>query len=341
MCMEKKKILVTGGLGYIGSHTVISLFENGLEPVILDNLSNSDPSVIENLKSVLGYEPKIYIEELRDRKSLLSIFDENKFDGVIHFAASKYVGESVKNPLKYYKNNLDTISSLVSVMIEYEVKNIVFSSSCSVYGDSQEQPVHEEMFRYNPAESPYGHTKQIGERMFEEFARAYGLRCLSLRYFNPAGAHDSGKIGELPDRKESNLFPLMCKASLDTDSVLTVFGNDYDTPDGSCIRDFIHVCDLADAHVKSIAVLETQKDGYHEIINIGTGRGTSVLECISQFSNSNLIEVKYRIGDRRKGDVVKVWASTSKSQDILKWTPKRDLSEICKSAFSWYSKSAK
>ena len=179
--MEKKKVLVTGGLGYIGSHTVISLFENGFEPVILDNLSNSSPSVIENIKEVLGYEPIIYIEELRDRKSLISIFNENKFDGVIHFAASKYVGESVKNPLKYYKNNLDTISSLVSVMIEYDVMNIVFSSSCSVYGDSQEQPVHEDMFRYNTSASPYGHTKQIGERMFEEFSRSQEIRTFVRR----------------------------------------------------------------------------------------------------------------------------------------------------------------
>jgi len=338
--MEKKKILVTGGLGYIGSHTVISLAENGFEPVIIDNLSNSNPSVIENLKSVLGYEPKIYIEELRDRKSLLSIFEENKFDGVIHFAASKYVGESVKNPLKYYKNNLDTISSLVSVMTEYEVKNIVFSSSCSVYGDSQEQPVHEEMFRYNPAESPYGHTKQIGERMFEEFAKAYGMRCLSLRYFNPAGAHESGEIGELPDRKESNLFPLMCRAALDPDYTLTVFGDDYETEDGSCIRDFIHVCDLADAHVKALEVIEKQEEGFHEIVNIGTGTGTSVLECIKEFSNSNQAQVKYKIGDRRKGDVIKVWSSTEKSKRILDWTPKRDLGEICRSAFNWFRKSA-
>ena len=337
--MEKKKVLVTGGLGYIGSHTVISLFENGFEPVILDNLSNSSPSVIENIKEVLGYEPIIYIEELRDRKSLISIFNENKFDGVIHFAASKYVGESVKNLLKYYKNNLDTISSLVSVMIEYDVMNIVFSSSCSVYGDSQEQPVHEDMFRYNTSASPYGHTKQIGERMFEEFSRAYDLRCLSLRYFNPAGAHESGKVGELPDRKESNLFPIMCRAAVDPDSEVTVFGNDYDTPDGSCIRDFIHVCDLADAHVKSLEVLFKETESYYEIVNIGTGKGTSVLECIKEFADSNGVDVKYKIGGRRDGDVVKVWSSTAKSESILNWAPRRTLSEICRSSFEWYTKS--
>jgi len=338
--MEKKKVLVTGGLGYIGSHTVISLFENGFEPVILDNLSNSSPSVIDSLQSIFdGYRPHVYLEELRDRKVLLEIFEEHKFHGVIHFAASKYVGESVTNPLKYYKNNVDGICSLISVMLEYDVKNIVFSSSCSVYGDSQEQPVHEEMFRYNPAASPYGHTKQIGERMLEEFARAYGLRCLSLRYFNPAGAHESGEIGELPNRKESNLFPIMCRAAVDPESALTVFGNDYDTQDGSCIRDFIHVCDLADAHVRSLDVLDDQEGSYHELINIGTGRGTSVLECIKEFSDSNDVAVKYKIGERRAGDVMKVWSSTAKAEALLKWSPKRTLGEICKSSFMWYQKS--
>jgi len=337
--MERKKILVTGGLGYIGSHTVISLFENGFEPVIIDNLSNSLPSVVANIEEVIGQKLKVYIEELRDRKTLISIFEENKFHGVIHFAASKYVGESVKNPLKYYKNNLDSITSLVSVMMINDVKNIVFSSSCSVYGDSLEQPVHEDMFRYNPPVSPYGHTKQIGESMFEEFSRAYGMRCLSLRYFNPAGAHESGKIGELPNRMESNLFPIMCRAAVDPEFTLTVFGNDYETKDGSCVRDFIHVSDLAEAHVRSLMVLSESKDGYYEIVNIGTGKGTTVLECINCFSESNDVNVKHITGERRKGDVMKVWSSTDKSKSILGWEPKRNLDEICRSAFEWYKKS--
>ncbi len=334
--MEKKKVLVTGGLGYIGSHTVVALVEGGFEPVIIDNLSNSDPSVTDRLQDILGYRPFVYLEELRDRKTLLEIFKEHNFHGVIHFAASKYVGESVSNPLKYYKNNVDGICSLISVMLEYDVKSIVFSSSCSVYGNSEEQPVTEDMFRYYPPESPYGHTKQIGESMLEEFSRAYGLKCFSLRYFNPAGAHPSGSLGELPDRKESNLFPLMCRAAVDPEYQLTVFGKDYETPDGSCIRDFIHVCDLAEAHVRALDVLEGSKESYYQILNIGTGKGTSVLECIQEFSRSNDIEVNFKIGERRKGDVVKVWASTDKAERTLGWKTKRGLDEICKSAFTWY-----
>jgi len=336
--MVNKKVLVTGGLGYIGSHTVISLYENGFEPIIIDNISNSDLPVIDSIQSILDYRPHVYIDELRDRKALFKIFSDHDFHGVIHFAASKYVGESVSNPLKYYKNNIDGICSLISVMLDFGVTNIVFSSSCSVYGDSNEQPVREDMHRYNTAASPYGHTKQIGETMFEEFSRAYGMKCLSLRYFNPAGAHPSGEIGELPNRKESNLFPLMCKAVKDPSYKLTVFGNDYETRDGSCIRDFIHVCDLADAHVKSLQILEKSPNNYHQILNIGTGTGTSVLECIEKFETVNSVKVKYEIGERRKGDVEKVWADTKKCKELLGWEPEKSLEDICRSSFEWANK---
>lgn len=333
-----KKVLVTGGLGYIGSHTVVSLVENGYHPIIVDNLSNTHPNVKKGIAGIVGKDVDYYNDELRDRRAIRRIFDEHEIWGVIHFAASKYVGESVTNPIKYYTNNIDSLCSLVSIMCDYDVKNIVFSSSCAVYGDSEEQPVREDMFRYNPATSPYGHTKQICETMIEEFTRAYGMKGFTLRYFNPAGAHPSGLIGELPGRKELNLFPIMANAVLSGEKDLVVFGGDYATPDGTCLRDYIHVCDLADAHVLALNKLESQEDGFSEILNIGTGKGTSVLECINEFTEANSVAIEYRIGGRRKGDVEKVWASTEKSKQVLGWEPKRSLEDICKSAFTWHLK---
>ena len=333
-----KKVLVTGGLGYIGSHTVVSLIENGYHPIIVDNLSNTHPKVKNGIKKITGKDVDFYNDELRDRRAIRRIFEEHEIWGVIHFAASKYVGESVSNPLKYYTNNIDSLCSLVSIMCDYDVKNLVLSSSCAVYGDSEEQPVREDMFRYNPATSPYGHTKQICETMVEEFTRAYGMKSFSLRYFNPAGAHPSGLIGELPGRNESNLFPIMAESSLSGEKDLVVFGSDYPTPDGTCLRDYIHVCDLADAHVFALQKLEEKEKGFGEILNIGTGKGTSVLECIKQFTESNSIPLEYRMGERRKGDVGKVWASTEKSKSVLRWEPKRSLDDICRSAFIWHVK---
>ena len=333
-----KKVLVTGGLGYIGSHTVVSLVENGYRPIIIDNLSNTHPNVKQGIKEIVGKDVDFYNDELRDRRAVRRIFEDHEIWGVIHFAASKYVGESVTNPLKYYTNNIDSLCSLVSIMCDYGVKNIVFSSSCSVYGDSDEQPVRENMFRYNPATSPYGYTKQIGETMIDEFTKSYGMKSFTLRYFNPAGAHQSGLIGELPGRKESNLFPIMAESALSGENELVVFGEDYSTPDGTCLRDYIHVCDLADAHVLALKKLEEAEEGFGEILNIGTGKGTSVLECIKQFSESNSIAIEYRIGERRSGDVEKVWASTDKAKKTLGWEPKRSLEEICRSAFLWHVK---
>jgi UDP-glucose 4-epimerase len=335
-----KKILVTGGLGYIGSHTVVSLCEAGFEPIIVDNFSNSHPSVLEGIKKLTGRDIKLYPDEIRDRKAMHSIFIENEIWGVIHFAAFKYVGESTENPYKYYLNNVDGLLSILGCMREFNVDNIIFSSSCSVYGNSENQPVTENMFRYNTPESPYGHTKQIGETIVEEVARTSRMRAISLRYFNPAGSHPSIEIGELPNRKESNLFPIMCDVVLGKRDKLIIHGGDYKTNDGTCIRDFIHVCDLAEAHVKSLEALEQFEEGRSEIINVGTGEGKSVLECVKKFRESNSIDLKYEIGARRNGDVEQVWAETSKCKKIIGWEPKRSLEDICRSSFLWAKKAA-
>ena len=225
-------------------------------------------------------------------------------------------------------------------MNDFGVNHIVYSSSCSVYGDEPDQPVKETMYRYRSAASPYAHTKQIGESMLENFCSAYGIKSFCLRYFNPGGVHDSLLIGETPDKKESNLFPIMCRSVLDSSFTMSVFGNDYETPDGTCIRDYIHVCDLSDAHVKAIEKMEgyEPEDSFFDIINIGTGIGTSVMECINKFSEVNIVSPKYFIDARRKGDVEMVWAETTKSISILNWRPKRTLADICKSSYEWSKK---
>lgn len=336
-----KKILVTGGLGYIGSHTVVSLFEAGFEPIIIDNFSNSHPSVLDGIKKITGKDIKLYPDEIRDRKAMHSIFSENEIWGVIHFAAFKYVGESTSNPYKYYLNNIDGLLSILGCMREFEVKNIIFSSSCSVYGNSETQPVTEDMFGLNKSESPYGHTKQIGERIIEDVVKTSGMRSISLRYFNPAGSHPSIEIGELPNRKESNLFPIMCDVVLGKREKLTVYGGDYSTKDGTCIRDFIHVCDLAEAHVKSLEALNQFEDGRSEAVNVGTGEGKTVLECIKKFEESNSLNLSYEIGERRQGDVEKVWSETSKCKEIICWQPQKSLEDICTSALLWARKTTR
>ncbi len=336
--MEKKKILVTGGLGYIGSHTAVALHESGFIPVIVDNLSNSSIDTASEISKICGLSISSYIIDIRDTKALSKIFETEKISGVIHFAAHKYVGESVLDPNKYYSNNIQGLCSLMSVMNDFGIKDIVYSSSCSVYGDDPDQPVRETMHRYRKAASPYAHTKQIGESMLESFASAYGLKVFCLRYFNPAGVHESLLIGEELGRKESNLFPLICKSVFDQSFTLSVFGNDYSTPDGTCIRDYIHVCDLAEAHVSSILKMGEIEGSSFEIINIGTGVGTSVMECINNFSEINQVKPKYIISERRPGDVEMVWSETSKSISFLNWEPKKTLADICKSSYEWSKK---
>ena len=336
--MEKKKILVTGGLGYIGSHTAVALYEAGFIPVVVDNLSNSSIDTASAISKICGSGIASYIIDIRDTKALSKIFENEKVSGVIHFAAHKYVGESVVDPNKYYSNNVEGLCSLFSVMNDFGIKNIVYSSSCSVYGDEPDQPVKETMHRYRKAASPYAHTKQIGESMLESFASAYGLKVFCLRYFNPAGVHDSLLIGEEPNRKESNLFPLICKSVFDDSFTLSVFGNDYSTPDGTCIRDYIHVCDLAEAHVSSIEKMYEPDCSSFEIINIGTGIGTSVMECLNKFYEVNNVKPKYMVTGRRSGDVEMVWSETSKSSSFLNWATKRTLADICKSSYKWFMK---
>lgn len=338
--MERRKILVTGGLGYIGSHTIVSLFESGFYPIIVDDLSNSSFGTSDDINKICDSDIPFYILDIRNRKDLSRVFSEHDIWGVIHFAAHKYVGESVSDPIKYYSNNIEGLCSLVSVMNDFGVKNIVYSSSCSVYGDEPNQPVKETMHRYRNAASPYAHTKQIGESMLESFCSAYGTRSFCLRYFNPGGAHPSLLIGEAPGKKESNLFPIMCRSVLEDSFTMSVFGDDYGTPDGTCIRDYIHVCDLSDAHVKAIEKIESYKgdESFFDIVNIGTGIGTSVMECINKFTEVNSIAPKFNISERRNGDVEMVWSETSKSISILNWRPKRTLADICKSSYEWSKK---
>lgn len=331
-----KKILVTGGLGYIGSHTVIALSKNGYHPIIVDNMSNSFPESLTRIKKIIGEKPlSVYFEDVRDRREMRRLFEkEGEIFGVIHFAAHKYVGESMEKPLRYFTNNLDSVSSLATTMLEYGVKNILFSSSCSVYGNCENQPVSES--EKTSPESIYAKTKEIGEEMIKSFSDAYGFRSIALRYFNPAGAHASIQIGEDPRGNESNLFPRMCESALFKNGSLTVYGSDYDTKDGSPVRDYIHIEDLADAHVASFEHLGSQQEGFYDVFNVGTGTGTTVLECIETFQKINGVKIDFKVGERRRGDAEKVWASNEKITREIGWKPKKSLEEICGSAFQWY-----
>jgi len=331
-----KKILVTGGLGYIGSHTVISLVDNGYEPIIIDDLSNCNSMSLNRLKTIVGDKPmKVYFEDVRDRRQMRRIFEEEKsIYGAIHFAAHKYVGESMKKPLKYYTNNLDSVSSLVTTMLEYGSENILFSSSCSVYGNCETQPVTEDQ-KTDPR-SVYAKTKEIGEEMIKSYCEAYGFKSISLRYFNPAGAHSSGMIGEDPRGLESNLFPRMCESALFRNGGMTIFGKDYDTKDGTPVRDYIHIEDLASAHVAAFSHLDSKEEGFYDVYNVGTGLGTTVLECIETFQKVNGVEIDYTLGERRDGDAEKVWASNEKIAKEIGWEARKNLEDICRSSFQWY-----
>lgn len=329
----KKKILVTGGLGFIGSHTVVCLHEAGFEPVIIDNLSNSEASTLKGIETLIGYSPTWYPIDVNDKSQLTQAFQESKPAAVIHFAAFKAVGESVEKPLHYYRNNVGGLITLLEVMKEQECQEIVFSSSCTVYGEPDSIPVNENHVT-KTAESPYGATKQMGEVILKDNDFWCHTQC--LRYFNPIGAHPSGLIGELPLGVPNNLIPYLTQTVAGIRDSLTVFGNDYDTPDGTCIRDYIHVVDLADAHVSAVNRL-LSKETLHsfEIFNIGTGNGNSVLEVIESFENATGLKVPHNIGPRRAGDVVKVWADTSKVNQVLGWKAKRNLETMLKDAWNW------
>lgn len=330
-----KKILITGGAGYIGSHTAVELVNSGFEPIIIDDLSNSNEDVIERLEEITGKRLAFYLGDCSDRALLDKIAKEHELSGVIHFAAFKAVGESTKLPLKYYHNNVGSLLVLLDFMKDKGIKDLVFSSSCTVYGQADQLPVTEETPRKD-AESPYGNTKKICEDILKDFvASKPGIRVISLRYFNPIGAHPSAKIGELPSGIPSNLVPFVTQVAAGIREKVTIFGDDYDTVDGTCVRDYIHVVDLADAHVKALAFLEKQPVDSYEVFNVGTGNGNTVLEVIQTFEKVNGLKLNYQIGPRRPGDVVKIWADTQKINTVLGWFPQFTLENSLRDSWSW------
>ncbi len=329
------KILVTGGLGYIGSHTVVELVNAGYEPVIVDDLSNSDPKILDQLTKILGFQPICYEFDLCDEDELRNFAkSEPELAGIIHFAAFKAVGESVHNPLKYYRNNFFSLLNLLKL---YEGKdiNFVFSSSCTVYGQPDVLPVTETA-PVKPAESPYGNTKQIAEEMLKDaVAAGSAKKVIALRYFNPVGAHGTALIGELPKGVPQNLVPFITQTAIGKREQITVFGDDYDTKDGSCVRDYIHVVDLAKAHVAALNYMNADGFTGYDVFNLGTGQGNSVLEIIKAFESSTGVKLNYKIGPRRPGDVEKVWGDVTKSTNILKWTAELGIDIMMSSAWAW------
>ncbi len=333
----KKRILVTGGTGYIGSHTVVELQNDGYEVVIVDNLSNSRADVVEQIEKITGIRPVFEQADCCDRDAMRDIFARYEgIKGIIHFAASKAVGESVEKPLLYYRNNLLSLINLLEIMPEYGVQGIIFSSSCTVYGQPDTLPVTEAA-PIKQAESPYGNTKQVNEEIIRDFvASGAPVRAILLRYFNPIGAHPSALIGELPNGVPQNLVPFLTQTAIGIREKLSVFGNDYDTPDGSCIRDYIYVVDLAKAHVIAMnRILEGKQKEKVEVFNVGTGRGLSVLELIHAFEKATGVRLNYQIVGRRAGDIVKVWANPQHANRELGWSADTPIEEVLRSAWNW------
>jgi UDP-glucose 4-epimerase len=334
------KILVTGGLGFIGSHTVVALQEKGFEVVIIDNLSNSSIDVLEGIMSITQKRPAFEQIDLREKASVKSFFEKyTDIEGVIHFAASKAVGESVENPLLYYENNLSTLIYLLQELQDKSSANFIFSSSCTVYGQADELPINENA-PVKKAESPYGNTKQIGEEIIADTCKvASGLNAISLRYFNPIGAHPSAEIGELPIGTPQNLVPFITQTAIGKRKELSVFGDDYPTRDGTCIRDYIHVMDLAQAHVVALErLIKGEENSNFEVFNLGTGQGNTVLEVISTFQESTGANLPYKIANRREGDVIAAFADTEKANEVLGWKAKRSLADALQSAWKWEQK---
>lgn len=335
----KKKILVTGGAGYIGSHTVIALCEAGFEPIIADNYSNSEPWILDQLTKITKKKIKNYTVDCTDKDGLKKVFKEEQIYGVIHFAAYKAVGESVENPLKYYQNNIGSLNCVIELMNEYGVENLVFSSSCTVYGEADYLPV-DEKHPIKKAESPYGYSKQVCETLISDCLNSNQLtRAITLRYFNPVGAHTSGLIGELPIGTPNNLVPFITQTAAGIRKYLTVFGNDYKTDDGTCIRDYIHVMDLANAHVKALNTMS--ETGKSITLNVGTGKGSSVLEAVQSFEKVNQLKLNYKIGPKRSGDIEQIYAATELAEKTLKWRAKYSLDDAMKDAWRWEKNLAK
>lgn len=332
-----KKILVTGGTGYIGSHTVVELQQAGYEVIIVDNLSNSNADVIEGIVKITGKRPVFEKLDCVDFPAMKALFKRHSgIDGIIHFAASKAVGESVQKPLMYYRNNLVSLINLLELMPEFHVKGIVFSSSCTVYGEPDNNPIDENA-PIKPAESPYGNTKQINEEIIQDFIHSGAdIKSIILRYFNPIGAHPSAEIGELPIGVPQNLVPYITQTGIGIREQLSVFGDDYNTPDGSCIRDFINVVDLAKAHVVAIERMLTDKsDEKVEIFNLGTGNGLSVLELINVFEKVSENPLNYKIVGRREGDIEQIWANPDRANNVLGWEAKETIEDTMASAWKW------
>jgi UDP-glucose 4-epimerase len=325
-------VLVTGGMGFIGSHTVVCLMEAGFEPVIFDNLCNSDTKVLEGIARIAGRSPIFIQGDVTDSAQLDSVFEAYPIRSAIHFAALKAVGESVSQPLRYYRNNIGGLLELLAAMQRHSVQNIVFSSSATVYGEAEKMPVTEDT-PLPPALSPYGSTKQMGERILQDDPY---FQTVCLRYFNPIGAHPSGLIGELPLGIPNNLAPYVTQAAAGLREALTVFGDDYPTPDGTAVRDYLHVMDLAEAHVAALRFLDeaTERSAF-EVFNLGTGRAVSVKELLQAFERVNGIAVPHRIGARRQGDVTELWANPSLAEQRLGWKAERSLDDMLRDAWNW------
>ncbi|MVX36071.1 UDP-glucose 4-epimerase GalE [Myroides sp. LoEW2-1] len=334
------KIVVTGGLGFIGSHTVVELQKQGYEVVILDDLSNASLSVLDGIFAITGKMPEFVKLDLRDKALVLDFFNtrQSQIDGVIHFAASKAVGESMQKPLMYYENNFFSLINLLSGMQEYGLDKLIFSSSCTVYGQAQVMPISENE-SIKTALSPYGNTKQVGEEIIEDLAKIYPLQGILLRYFNPIGAHESAMIGESPLGVPYNLIPYITQTAVGIREFLSIYGDDYNTPDGTCVRDYIHVVDLADAHVRALKrLLNKENTQQIEAFNVGNGQGYSVLELVHSFERVSGIKLNYKIVNRRAGDVDMAWADNTKAREVLGWKPTKTLDDMLFSAWAWEKK---
>lgn len=330
-----KKILVTGGLGFIGSHTVVELQNEGFEVVIIDDLSNTTINVLESITEITGIKPTFHNIDLRIKSDVKSFFDKNKVDGIIHFAAFKAVGESVQNPLDYYENNIGSLVYLLQEMRDRKLDNLIFSSSCTVYGQADELPITENA-PVKKAESTYGNTKQIGEEIIQESCKAHDLNAIALRYFNPIGAHESVKIGELPLGVPQNLIPFVTQTAAGMRKELSVFGDDYPTSDGTAVRDYIHVVDLAKAHIAALKRLINNKNKENfEFFNVGSGTGSSVLEVIKAFEKASGKPLNYKIVGRREGDITAAYADTTIANKELNWKTEKSLDEALASAWKW------
>lgn len=329
------KVLVTGGLGFIGSHTVVELQNEGFEVIIIDNLSNSSIDVLDNITSITGIKPEYHTIDLKDKLAVKLFFEQHKVDGVIHFAASKAVGESVQIPLDYYENNIHSLVYILQEMKAKNLNNFIFSSSCTVYGQADELPITENA-PIKPAESPYGNTKQIGEEIIKDITKVTDLKAIALRYFNPIGAHPSAKIGELPIGVPQNLIPYVVQTAAGIRKELSVFGSDYNTPDGTAVRDYIHVVDIAKAHIVALKrLMENKNKLQYEVFNLGTGNGNSVLEVIQTFERVTGKKVNYKLVDKRPGDVTAAYADTNFANTELGWKTELSLDEALLSAWKW------